>query len=142
MVRSILAVLTGVLTLTAISFGIEAIVDPVLLRAFPEALPDRAAISHSVPASLLTFAYGTFSVAVGGYVTAWIAGRAPMRHALIMGILQAALTILAMTTLRDQAPMWIWMSSIAMSLPAAVLGGAWRTKQTRGRAGSPIGGSG
>ena len=130
MIRSILAVLTGILTLTAVSFGIEAIVDPLLIKAFPEPFPSRAAISQSLPASLLTLAYGTASVASGGYVAAWIARRSPIRHALIMGTLQTGLTVWAMTAMRDQAPIWIWAASIAISVPAASLGGWWRAKQS------------
>ena len=131
MIRSIVAILTGIIALTTVSFGIEAVVNPLLLRGFPEALPSRAAISHNLAASLFTFAYGTLSVVVGGYVTAWIARSAPIRHSVIMGILQIALTILAMTAMWDQAPTWIWVSSIAMSLPAAALGGWWYAKRSR-----------
>ncbi len=138
MIRSILAILAGIIALTAVSFGIEAIADPLLMRGFPAALPSRAAISHNLSASLFTLAYGTLSVALGGYVTAWIARRSPSRHALIMGILQAGLTILAMTSMRDQAPIWIWMASIAMSVPAAWLGGWWYAKRAEKHASRAI----
>jgi hypothetical protein len=46
MIRSALAVLAGIVVLTVTSFAIEAVVDPLLLRTFPNALPRRAAISH------------------------------------------------------------------------------------------------
>ena len=39
MFRSVLSVLVGIVVLTVISFAVEAAVNPLLLRAFPEALP-------------------------------------------------------------------------------------------------------
>jgi hypothetical protein len=34
----VLAVLAGVVTLTVVSFGIEAVADPLLMKLFPESL--------------------------------------------------------------------------------------------------------
>ena len=72
MIRSLLAILAGVATLTAISFGVEAIADPVLMALFPGALPTRSALSHNLPATLFGLLYGSLSIAAGGYVTGWI----------------------------------------------------------------------
>src|SRR5215469_1947856 len=44
MVRSVLSVLAGIAVLTLASFAIEAALNPLLLRAFPEALPGGARI--------------------------------------------------------------------------------------------------
>jgi hypothetical protein len=52
MIRSVLAVLAGIVVLTVASFAIEAVADPLLLRTFPHALPNRAAMSHNLPATL------------------------------------------------------------------------------------------
>ncbi len=38
-------------------------------------------------------AYSFLCLVAGAYVTAWVAGRAPVRHALIMGVVQLALTV-------------------------------------------------
>jgi hypothetical protein len=123
MIRSVLAILAGIVTLTAVSFGIEAIADPLLMKLFPESLPTRSALSHNVPAMLFMFTYGALSVAAGGYVAAWLARRAPLRHAALMGIVQCALTVWAMTAMWDHAPAMNWIVSLAMALPAALLGG-------------------
>ena len=80
MLRSILAVIAGIATLTLTSFGIEAAVN----AAFPNA-----------PKALM-FAYGFASVALGGYVAARIARHRKLFHTSIMALLQAGLTILAM----------------------------------------------
>lgn len=122
-IRSVLAIVAGIVTLTAISFGIEAIADPLLLKLFPESLPTLAALSHNVPAMSFMLSYGALSVAAGGYVAAWLAARAPLRHAAYMGIVQCALTLGAMTAMWNHAPAIDWIVSLAMALPAALLGG-------------------
>ena len=47
MSRSILSILAGVVVIVVTSFGIEAAANPLLVRLFPEALPNEAALSHN-----------------------------------------------------------------------------------------------
>jgi hypothetical protein len=130
MIRSILAVLAGIAALTVTSFAIEAVVDPLLLRTFPHAIPNRAAINHNLPATMFQFAYTALCIAAGGYVTAWLARRSPVRHAVIMGAVEVALTVWAMLSIPDQAPLRNWIFGMAMTIPAAWFGGlARRIKQ-------------
>ena len=93
MIRSVLAVIAGIAALTVTSFAIEALADPLLMGMFPQALPTRAAIGQNLPASLFLYVYTALCVAFGGYVTAWVARRAPVGHALIMGVVQTGLTL-------------------------------------------------
>jgi hypothetical protein len=129
MIRSVLAVLAGIVVLTVTSFAIEAAADPLMMRVFPHALPDRDAISHNLPASLFMFAYSALCVAAGGYVTAWVARRRPVLHAVIMGAFQMVLTILAMLSLPNVAPLRNWIVSIVLSVPTAWCGGILRARQ-------------
>jgi hypothetical protein len=133
MMRSMLAVVAGIATLTVTSFAIEALADPLLMRMFPHALPTRAAIGRSLPASMFLFAYTALCVAFGGYITAWIAERAPVRDALIMGVVQTGLTVLAMFSLKEQAPLRSWIVALLMTIPCAWVGGAWRGGALRWR---------
>lgn len=133
MIRSVLAVIAGIAALTVTSFAIEALADPLMMRMFPQALPTRAAIGRNLPASLFLFAYTTACVAFGGYVTAWIAKRAPVRDALIMGVVQTGLTVLAMFSLKEQAPLRNWIVALVMTIPCAWAGGAWRGGALRWR---------
>ena len=55
MLRSVLSVLAGIAVLTVTSFAIEAAVNPLLLRAFPDALPGREALSENLWVRALTF---------------------------------------------------------------------------------------
>jgi len=83
MIRSVLAVIDGLVALTACSFALEFATNPLLLKLFPESLPDEAAISSNPLAGAFVIEYSLVCVAFGGYVTAWIAGRAPVKHALV-----------------------------------------------------------
>ena len=83
MIRSTLAILAGLVVIIATSFGIEAAANPVLMRMFPGALPNEAAMSHNLPAWLFTFAYTFLCVVAGGYVTARRATRYGTRSFLV-----------------------------------------------------------
>ena len=124
MLRSVLSVLAGIAVLTAASFAIEAAVDPLLLRVFPQALPSPKALSVNQWVRTLTFAYGFLCVAAGGYVSARVARRQPIRHAVAMGILQAGLTIAAMLSPEgNHASPLQWITTAVFSVPAAMAGG-------------------
>ena len=135
MIRSVLAVLAGLAVLTIASFAIEAAVGPLLMRMFPGALPDADALSRNFPARLTMLAYTTFSIGLGGYVTAWIASRAKTWHAAIMGAVEVAFTVYIMIAgpfkEAHQAPRWGWTVGLILMVPAACLGGAIRTKKRR-----------
>jgi hypothetical protein len=123
MLRSLLAVLAGIAVLTVASFAIEAVVNPLLLRAFPHALPGPEALPRNLGVKALTFAYGLMCVAAGGYVTVLIARRLPMRHAAAMGVVQAGLTIAAMFSPEAyHASRLQWIAAAVFSLPAALAG--------------------
>jgi hypothetical protein len=124
MVRSVLAVLAGIAVLTVTSFAIEAVANPVLLHAFPQALPGPEALMSNPWVRALTFTYGFLCVAAGGYVAARVAGRLPIRHAVAMGIVQAGLTMMAMLSPEaGRASRLQWIAIAMMSLPAALAGG-------------------
>jgi hypothetical protein len=132
MIRSIIAVFAGLITLTVVSFAIEAAADPLLLHLFPRSLPDAAALAGSTSARLFMVAYTTFSIVIGGYVTAWIARRSRLTLAAIMGAIEVALTLYVMIAAPFQepypAPRWIWIPGVILMIPAACLGAAIRAK--------------
>jgi putative membrane protein (TIGR04086 family) len=123
MLRSILAVLAGIAVLTVTSFAIEAAADPLLLKMFPQALPNLAAIGYNLPASLFTIGYTMLCVAAGGYVTARLARRAGVLHAVVMGVIQVALTVWAMEAFADKAPLRNWVLTMVLTVPATWSGG-------------------
>ena len=110
--------------LTALSFAIEAVVNPLLLRIFPQALPGPEALSTNPWVRALTFSYGFVCVAAGGYVAARVARRLPLRHAATMGVIQAVLTIVAMLSpAGNHASRRQWIVIAVLSVPAALAGG-------------------
>lgn len=71
----------------------------------------------------------------GGYAAAWIAPRARVAHAVIVGTIQTGLTLAAFLTLRDNVtPTWLWVSGILLTVPAAWLGGRLRETHAGGSA--------
>lgn len=123
MIRSVLAILAGLATLTVVSFGIEAIADELLMKVFPQSFPTQSALSHNLPATVFMFLYTTMSIVAGAMVTAALAPRAPLGHAAALGIVQTGLTAWLMMTLWSQAPAIHWIITLAATLPAALLGG-------------------
>jgi hypothetical protein len=133
MIRSILAVLAGLVALTIVSFAIEMAADPLLMHLFPRALPDAAALAGNLPARLFMVAYTTFAIGAGGYVTAWIARRSRLALAAIMGAIEVAFTLYVMTAgpfhEAHPAPQLVWITGVVLMIPASCLGAAIRDKQ-------------
>lgn len=131
MIRSVAAVIAGIATLTITSFAIEAGVNPLLLRFFPHALPNEWALNHNTGVKLIILAYTALCVAAGGFVTAWVARRAKVIHAVVMGVVEVGLTVWVMFEMPQQAPRWAWLLGIAMILPMAWIGAALRVWRDR-----------
>ncbi len=130
MIRSALAILAGIVVLTVTSFAIEWVTDPVLARVLPDAQASGATWHHDAR-KLIMFVYTTLCVAFGGYVTAWLARGSEVRHAVVMGVIQMALTTLAMIEFRHKALVWFWIAGIAVTVPAAWCGGIFRATWAR-----------
>jgi Fe2+ transport system protein B len=126
MFRSLLAILAGLVALTIASFAIEAAVDPLLMHLFPRSFPDAAALSRSLAANLVMFTYTFGSIVLGGYVTAWVATRAKVRHAVIMGVIEALLTVWLLSTRFHQALVLSLIKGVIVCIPSAWLGGVLR----------------
>jgi hypothetical protein len=127
MIRSTVAVMAGIVVLVMTSFAIEAAANPIMKSSglFPDDQP-------TVTVRLVTMAYTSVCIAAGGYVAAWIAGRYPVLHALIMGVVQVELTVLLIFSQPDLVPPWAWIVTVVMIVPAAWCGGvvrAWQTKR-------------
>jgi len=143
MIRSIAAVLAGLIVLTLTSFAIEWAVDPLLLRFFPRALPNASALERNLYVALFTSLYSALCVVAGGYVTAWVARRWPVGHAVAMGVTELGLTIWALKAVVVHAPLRNWIMGAVTVVPAAWCGGLLRAKQAsrRGASQAPAGGA-
>jgi hypothetical protein len=121
MLRSVLAVLAGLVVILITSFGIEAVANPLLAKML--GLPNEAALPHNMVVWLVTFSYSFVCVIGGGWVTARLAPKLPVRHALALGLIQSLLTIPAWLAFPAQAPIWGWILSMILVIPGAWLGG-------------------
>jgi hypothetical protein len=127
--RSALAVVAGFVVASAVMMAIESIngrlLFPELGRA-AEGMTDREAIRRL----LATAPVGAFLVVsvgwmlgsvAGGWVAARIGRRAPVGHALTLGGL---LTLAGIANnLMLPPPLWFWIASLLVLLPAAYAGG-------------------
>ena len=126
--RSISAILAGLVVLTLVSFGIEAAADPFLMHLFPRALPDAAALAASVPARLFMTAYTLLAIAIGGYVTAWIAQQNPLIHVLALALAVLLLSALSALQQRGQHPVWYLLALVALAPTGVLVGGLIRLR--------------
>ena len=66
---------------------------------------------------LLGWALGSF---VGGFLCAWIAGRSPVTHGLVLGVLLTLAGIV--NNLMVPPPAWFWIPTLLVFVPAAWAG--------------------
>lgn len=123
MIRSVLAVVAGILTLSILSFTIEWMIDSLLKTHL-----------DSLGVSLATMIYTLICIAAGGYVTAMLASRAHLRLVVIMGVLQVIMTIGAMIRFRAAGGVWTWIVGMSLMIPASWMGGSLRMNMAEERA--------
>lgn len=90
------------------------VTDPEQFRALLAAAP--------VPSLLIILVGWTLGALAGGWTAARLAGKAKVGHALVVGILLVAASV--MNNLMLPPPTWFWIASLVALLPAAWLGGA------------------
>jgi hypothetical protein len=84
-------------------------------------------INRSTSTQIVWLCTNAVCMIAGGYVAAWLAPRARVAHAVLVSAIQAGLTLAAFLTLNDQStPAWLWLAGIAVTVPAAWLGGRLR----------------
>ena len=79
----------------------------------------------------LVFNLGTgfFFLMIGGYVTALLAGHAEQKHALGLGALSIAMSILSMLKYAGDQPLWYSIALMFLSIPGSLIGGYYRARQ-------------
>lgn len=115
-----LAVFVGWITAVALVVVIRSMVEYPLLEI--------AGLEAGAPVPELYLwarvAYGGMAGLVGGFVTAWLAPRAPLRHALVLALLVAAPAALYALPRRGGEPPGHDAASILVPV-IAVLAGGW-----------------
>ena len=116
-VRGSLAVVGGIavfaLALAAVNAGGKALIGT-----------ESEWINRSTSTQVVWLCANAVCMIAGGYVAAWLAPRARVAHAVIVSAIQAGLTLAAFLTLNDKTtPTWLWIAGIAVTVPAAWIGG-------------------
>lgn len=114
-VRSVLAVFAGIVTVVVISEGIDFAVVKLGLLSFSG--PDL-----TVPFAIATV-YRSIAAIAGGFVTARLAPSAPMMHAIILGGIGTALALAGVVANLSTPDLWYPIALVVTALPCSWLGG-------------------
>ena len=117
--RSVVAVVAGLIAIVATHLGADELMR--VLSVFP---PSNEPI-YDQRLTFLAFSYRSVFSVLGCYLTARLAPRAPMTHALILGGIGTALSIagLVATAGMNLGPRWYPIALVLSALPCAWLGG-------------------
>ncbi|NOU20023.1 MAG: hypothetical protein HOO91_20890 [Bacteroidales bacterium] len=115
--KSIGAVVAGFATLVILSLLMDSILEKTgIMKTDPFS-------DNSVWLIAIIVLYRTVFNTFGSYLTARLAPSKPMKHAIILGIIGFALTIIGLIAMWNIPPRWYPISLILLTLPAAWLGG-------------------
>jgi hypothetical protein len=118
--RSIAAVMAGLLIIFALSLGTDALMHATGI--FPPWFQPMA-----TPLWLLALAYRSVYAVLGSYIAARLAPHQPMKHAMLLGVLGVFLSIAGVASTwnagPEYGPKWFSIALVASSLPCAWLGG-------------------
>ncbi len=130
--RSILAVVVGYLV-TGILVAVRSACMMVLFPA------PRPTASPGMMVEALSLVLDFICAVVGGYITAWIARRNEVGHALILGLLMTVIGIVLLVASHGTVPIGYRIALLIIATPGAVLGGVIRARQkgSRPAAGAP-----
>ena len=123
-VKSIGAVLVGFITVFVLSVGTDLILEK--LGFFPPANKPEA---YTAGMLMLALIYRSIYSVAGFYLAARLAPGAPMRHAIILGIIGTVFATLGAIANWDRSANWYPILLVLVTLPCAWLGG--RLVETR-----------
>jgi len=131
MLRSVVAVLSGFLSVAVLSLGTDQVLH--VLNVYPP----WGEPMWSPWLNLLALGYRTVYTVLGGYLTAALAPRRPMKHVAIVGaigLVLATLGAVVAISVADLGPAWYPVLLAVLSFPSVWIGGVW---QQRGRSIDP-----
>ncbi len=115
-VKSIFAVIVGFLTVVVLSVGTDLILHRIGI------MPNTPTLFATGPLLLAT-AYRTVYTVLGGFVTARLAPRNPMRHAIILGCIGIVAGSAGAIANAALGPAWYAWGLVVEAIPCAWIGG-------------------
>jgi len=122
LVRSIWAVFAGFAAVVALSVATDAVFHA--LGVFPPVGEPMSATLY-----MLALAYRTLFTVAGGYVTARLAPRRPMAHAIALGIIGIVAGTAGAVTLWSFGDQWYPIALVLLALPSTWLGGRLHSRR-------------
>lgn len=123
-------------TLKSIGAVIAGFALLVILSMITDGILEKAGIMKTDPfvenpvwLIAIIILYRTVFNTLGCYLAGRLAPTKPMKHAIILGIIGVALTIVGLIAMWDIPPRWYPISLIVLTLPAAWLGGKMAMKK-------------
>jgi len=129
MARSILAVFAGFVAVVVLSLGTDQILH--VLQVYPP----WGEPMYDTGLNALALSYRTIYTLLGGFITARLAPRAPMRHVMVLALIGlAAGTVGAIVaiTQADFGPNWYPIAIAVTAYPCTWLGGRLGVKTPAG----------
>jgi hypothetical protein len=120
MARSIVAVVAGFVAVAGLSLATDQLFH--VLEVYPpwgEPMLDSKLF-------VLALSYRVLYTVLGGFITAHLAPRAPMRHVIILGIIgliAGSAGVIVAITMADLGPMWYPIAIAVTAYPCTRLGG-------------------
>lgn len=133
--RSVLGVFFGLMLISLIAEGIEFLL-VALVHGSITTDQDVYFEIRNRPAMLAAkFIYNSVAGLAGGYLTGWIAGRAPIWHGVFLAAVQLAGFIYGMTAspYANTTPMWAWIGLAGTTTPIIVFGSWLRRRRAMQR---------
>jgi len=127
-IRSVLAVVAGIVAMSAVAFAIEIPLRALTLRLFSQRFPDQAALDSHIGWMLSQSLYTVPALVLGGYVAAWLAPRRGLAHAIAMAVVQELLTVVLIFNPPHPVPPWIWAFALVVTPAAIIYGGYLRSR--------------
>jgi hypothetical protein len=134
MLRSVGSVVLGLFTLSVLSIVLVGVQDVLLLHFLPSTFRDAKALSNSNAVLAGGIFLTILCALLAGWITARVAGKAEIKHALVLAVVEEIFTVLLIVTHAAPAPSWAWACNLTLLPLATVLGGKWRAAQPGSRA--------
>ena len=133
--RSVLAIVAGFILIGLLAVGTDGLAHAIR----PDIFGPNSSTSN-VPYLIIAIFYVGVYATAGCWLAATLAGRRPMFHALILGVLGLIFNLAAVPGMWALFPHWYTVVSLILVMPFAWLGGRIRERQLerRGAVATPI----
>jgi hypothetical protein len=128
-VRSILAIIIGIVFIS----GVVELLEFSLVTAVngqPTTDPNvYYGIRNRGWFLIIKLLYNTLAAIAGGFIAAWIAGYAPLKHGFALAIIQTLAfgAGLLQPAIRNSAPAWLWVALVLLTFAGVLLGARFRS---------------